>query len=330
MTDPTGKPSFENPHDGFFKESMSHREVYLPFLRTYLPLEIALCVDFESVRPGKDHFVEEDYRRFYSDCVFHAKLATPEREEVQIYVLLEHQSTVDPLIAIRMWRYIHAAWHSYLKDHPQAKQVPMIVPLLLYHDRADYAAPLDIRELIQAPAHLVATVWDGPIHLIDLHRIDDVELRRQTEISAILLALKHIRDEIFPLDALWEAIASLANEEVAVLVLELVLNYLFVTRSDVSTADVRQQVNRQLGPQAEEVVVTVAEQLKQEGFAAGVKKGIKQGIEQGLERGILEARFEVARELLKTGMDDAAVMRHTKLTQSQLKTVKRDLGQARP
>jgi predicted transposase YdaD len=60
-------PPMENSHDGFFREFMSHRQAYLPFLRTYLPKDIARAIDFESVRPGNGHFVDAEFRSLYSD-----------------------------------------------------------------------------------------------------------------------------------------------------------------------------------------------------------------------------------------------------------------------
>jgi predicted transposase/invertase (TIGR01784 family) len=328
MSDPPNSSSIQYPHDGFFKESMSLRQVYIPFLRTYLPLEMALSIDFDSIQPSKDHFVEEDLRPLYSDCLFHARLTggtgggDPDAEEIQIYVLVEHQSTVDPLIALRMWRYMHAAWRRYLNEHPKAKKVPLIVPLLLYHDKADYAACLDIRELINAPQHLVDLVWNEPIHLIDLHRIPDKQLREQTEISAILLAMKHIRDEVFPLDLLLEALAGVEDSERLILFLKMVVNYIFVTRRDLEADHIRKQVGKQLGSRAEEAVMTVAEKLRKEGKKEGREEGREEGRKEGRKEGKKEERIKIARILLQTGHSEDYLIQHLDVDPAELERIR--------
>jgi len=63
-----------------------------------------------------------------------------------------------------------------------------------------------------------------------------------------------------------------------------------------------------------EKVMTVAEQLKQEGEQIGIGKGIEQGIEQGIKL--------TARNLLKAGSDIAFVAKMTGLSQAQVIALK--------
>jgi predicted transposase/invertase (TIGR01784 family) len=257
--------------------------------------------------------------------MFQAQPST-EHKEVLIYVLVEHQSTMDPLIALRMWRYIHGAWYGYLKDNPKAKKVPLIVPLLIYQDKREHAS-MDIRDLIDAPRAFVNKVWTEPIDIIDLHRISDEELRRQTEISAILLAMKHIRDEVFPLDLLLEALLRVEDPVVHLMFLKMVVNYIFKTRRDVPAEQVRVQVGRRLGPTAEEAVMTVAEQLRQEGKREGREEGFEEGREEGFEEGREEGREEgIVEGLLKAGMDDEFILKHTQFSLQQLHDFKKSLA----
>ena len=55
---------------------------------------------------------------------------------------------------------------------------------------------------------------------------------------------------------------------------------------------------RTLGSRTEEVAMTIAEQLHQEGFKEGREEGIKKGIKKGREDGIKKGRLDTLRSLL--------------------------------
>ena len=54
----------------------------------------------------------------------------------------------------------------------------------------------------------------------------------------------------------------------------------------------------QLGPHAEEIAMTIAEQLHEEGREQGLAQGLAQGREQGLAQGLAQGRIAALRALL--------------------------------
>ena len=69
---------FNNPHDRFFKEVMSEREIIRDFLQNYLPAEMVRLIDLESITAEKDSFVEKELQEYFSDLLFRVRLENEE------------------------------------------------------------------------------------------------------------------------------------------------------------------------------------------------------------------------------------------------------------
>ncbi|EGJ8855695.1 Rpn family recombination-promoting nuclease/putative transposase, partial [Salmonella enterica] len=67
-------------------------------------------------------------------------------------------------------------------------------------------------------------------------------------------------------------------------------------------------------PQHGDALMTIAQQLEQK----GIEKGIQQGIQLGEQRGIEKGKLEVARTMLRNGIDRSTVMKMTGLTENDL------------
>ncbi len=53
-----------------------------------------------------------------------------------------------------------------------------------------------------------------------------------------------------------------------------------------------------------------------------MEKGIEKGIEKGMEKGIEKGKIEVARNLLKNGVDIEIIIKSTGLTKEEIKLLK--------
>jgi hypothetical protein len=59
-----------NPHDRFFKEMFSSKEIARSFLIHYLPPEFSLLMDSDSVELSKDTYVDSRLRSQFSDLLY--------------------------------------------------------------------------------------------------------------------------------------------------------------------------------------------------------------------------------------------------------------------
>ncbi|MGD1231201.1 hypothetical protein AAGI05_28860, partial [Escherichia coli] len=74
-------------------------------------------------------------------------------------------------------------------------------------------------------------------------------------------------------------------------------------------------------PQHEGNIMTLAEQLKQEGEVKGFARGKLEGKLEGRLEGQLEGKLETARNMLAEGMGLQTIMKITGLSEEQLKKI---------
>lgn len=70
----------------------------------------------------------------------------------------------------------------------------------------------------------------------------------------------------------------------------------------------------------------VEERGIQKGMEKGIEKGMAQGMEKGMVQGIEKGKIEVARNLLKMGMDLLAIVQATGLSKEEIKKIEADMN----
>jgi predicted transposase/invertase (TIGR01784 family) len=69
-------------------------------------------------------------------------------------------------------------------------------------------------------------------------------------------------------------------------------------------------------------MITIADQLKEEGKLEGKLEGIKLGEERGKLEGSYEARIQIARTMLAKGLDKDLISQFTNLPVSEVESLK--------
>ena len=74
--------------------------------------EIADALDFDRVEQVNRSFISDELRPQESDMVFRVPFRSPTQtcEEVIVYLLIEHQSRVDPSMGLRLLSYMVQIW----------------------------------------------------------------------------------------------------------------------------------------------------------------------------------------------------------------------------
>jgi len=300
-----------HPHDALFKASLTP-EATRALCRAVLPPEVAQAFEGAVITRASSEFVGEALRDRSGDVLYRAQLG---EEEALIYVLVEHQSTVDPLMAFRVLRYMVRIWSQWL-DHEEGrpKKLPPILPIVLYHGKQSWNAAQAFEDLIDLPAPLASTK-----HLVPSFRflLDDLTLRTDEELRArqappfaavAWIFFRHAYDAqpgVEILEACADLIGQLANDLPEQLgSLKQLLRYSLL--KDFGTPDELRAVMRTIGgPKAEEVAVTAGEQLMERGREQGRKEGRLEGERRFLLRGLqrlgpvspeIEARVQSASE----------------------------------
>jgi predicted transposase YdaD len=247
-------------------------------LRAVLPPDLAGRLDLDQLTRVPASFVDEALKWRYSDLLFTAPL---DGRDAFVYLLAEHQSSTDPLMAFRMLRYVTRIWDQHLRDHPRAWQLPAVIPLVVHHGRGRWAGPVQLLELIDldpgAKQEAQAYLPRFEFLLDDLSGVDEDQLlgRELTPAALItLLLLKtaagnpRIPAQLRPWAGQLRAVLDQPGGGEAFLA---ILTYIELV-SEAPAGEVR-DLAASLGPDAEEAYVTTAEMLRAEGRAEGRTEG---------------------------------------------------------
>ena len=85
------------PHDSLFKRIMENDIAAKEFLNEYLPQEVKDIIDLNTIKVQKESYIEPNLTKRLSDIVY--SVNTKDNKDAFIYVISEHQSSVDQLMA---------------------------------------------------------------------------------------------------------------------------------------------------------------------------------------------------------------------------------------
>lgn len=304
-----------NPHDRFTRAMMTNQKVIREFFESHLPDNIKNVLDFSSILPQKDSFVDDKLRLQIADLVYEVKF---NGSPGFIYLLLEHASTPDKLLPFRMIKYMLAIMDQHLKK-TQSGKLPFIYPLILYTGDKPYPYSMDLWDMFGSEKDLAKETMMNPYPLIDLTQVSDDELKKYLWFGTMALILKHVHDsDILPLFKSQLQVFRTLEKEGEEEYLYTVISYV-VEAAEVSNKEEFLEAIKQLESVSEEKVMTIAEQFRQEGF--------KKGIEKGIEKGKLETfkAITLALHLFKEGKSLIQTSEATGLPVKELEEIKKKI-----
>ena len=185
--------STPTPHDGFFRENFVRPAIARDVLRHTLPPELLADLDLERLVISPDTFVTEALRKIYSDLIYQI----PYRDtQLSVYILFEHKSQPEHWVLLQLLRYTLASGELYRDQNPQAKTLPPIYPLVLYHGQAHWRAPAHFHDLIDPlPESIKPFVPQFGYALHDISAKSRTEIKGEVLSRLVQLALRHIHSD---------------------------------------------------------------------------------------------------------------------------------------
>jgi predicted transposase YdaD len=297
------------PHDLFARYTFGHPERAAAELRAVLPAHVVSEVDWSSLRREPGSVVDPELRETESDLLFTARLRSG--QPLLLYVLLEHQSSVDRWMALRMLRYVVRQVERWRQEHPKSEWLPPIIPLVMYHGTdGAWTAPCRVEELFQLPeGEAERERWRALVPRFE-YLLDDLTAEREEALRArsgpplarlAWLVLRYGRtQELSRKLPDWMALFAQVHADVeGAEHLVVVIRYLlWVGDAAVHTA-ARRVLHSVLDEhRAEELMGSWAEEMIERGLQQGLEKGLQQGLEKGLQQGLEKGLARGREELL--------------------------------
>ncbi len=231
-------------------------------------------------------FVDQELRQSHGDLLFTAPIAG---SDSFFYVLFEHQSSPDPLLSFQMLRYKTRTWERWLRQHPEARKLPAIVPFVLYNGKARWKEARFFTDLIDLETALKDALLESlprfQFLLDDLSQEEDDALRSgslDALVRITLLSLKNARHRVDFASILLSSAALLREVDQAPTgheALNAIASYILEVSEVLRTETLGQVLARTIGKEAgAQVMTTAGEQIREQGRQEGVLLGLQQAL----------------------------------------------------
>ena len=227
-----------------------------------MPAHIQQAVDLESLTFCKDSYVDEKLKLSMADVLYQVKFAG---QDGYLYVLVEHQSTVDKMMPFRFLKYILRIMDDHLNQGNNC--LPVVYPLLFFQGVKPYSGTTDIFDLFGNNRELAKSTLLQPFQLVDVGQIPDEQLRRRLWSGTMEFVFKHvmIRDLLPALEHIKPEIIRLEHEDGTNFII-ILLEYILNAAENIDEQQLVNYIQHTLSPEMGDIVMTIAEKLRKEGI----------------------------------------------------------------
>ncbi|MEZ9362902.1 Rpn family recombination-promoting nuclease/putative transposase [Vibrio cyclitrophicus] len=317
------KKTTPTPHDALFKQFMTHPETAKDLLDIHLPAPLRDICDLTTLKLESGSFIEESLRPYYSDVLYSLKTS---QGEGYVYALIEHQSRPDKHMAFRLMRYAIAAMQQHIDAGHE--YLPLVIPLQFYHGKiSPYPYTMNWLKGFANPDQAKA-LYTQDFPLVDITVISDDEIMQHRRIALLELVQKHARHRDI-MDFLEPLVTLLLTDYTTDKQVQSLMSYLLQVGETNNLEALITSLASSV-PKHEDTLMTIAEQLRQQGEQRGIQRGIQRGRQEGIQegrqegiqlgeqRGRQETLNEMARKMMLNGMDQQAIMDVTGLSKDEL------------
>jgi predicted transposase/invertase (TIGR01784 family) len=284
-----------NPHDLVFKAVFGQPEHARGMLRAIVPAALAEALDWSTLALQPGSFVDAALTQQHTDLLYAATWR--DGREALVYLLFEHQSTppTEGLMAERLLAYQVRIWDRWRADHPKAKTRPMILPIVMYHGASPWSEPGSFDALLDVPAGLRSAVEPYLVRfsylLHDLSKISEDELRdgalRTALAKLVVMCFKYARtraDFVQILGRWMDVAGEVARAPHGLEALAQMMRYILEVSEHVEPEELQGLLERDLGAEAKDAIMTAGQRLIEQGRQQGVQQGRQQGVQDMLLR----------------------------------------------
>ena len=273
--------------------------------------ELVDNIDFSHITPIKQSHLAESLRVVESDIVLQVPFEIDGKtDDLLIYILIEHQSTVDRIMSQRVLYYmgqIHDAERRILErsDIPRSKwKLSPILPIVFFTGGQQWERPVPLSDLIDAPETLDRFIPKFDILFLNVKEISETDLWNMDHPFGWLLSVlqKERADTETLHRTMLTALSRLdthapehpAQHRLALLFLA---HFVLYRRPENERENLMQLIQQHTDDtEAKNIMKSAAETLieqgEHKGYARGKVEGKAEGIEQGKTEGIEQGKTE--------------------------------------
>ena len=317
------------PHDRLFRAVFSDASEAVSLLRNTLPDTIRNSFDWTTLALRDGTFIDEELRENQTDLLYRVEHAET-GQLISVYVLLEHQSSPDPWMRLRLLRYCCRIWEDDLRGESERRELRPIVPIVFYQGAREWTYSTEFADLFPEAARAWPWIPRFAHVLLDqtARAPEAVAGNVKARIAQLLMMAAFGRQAPEAL-RLAAALASSLEASGEHDNLDLFLSYLTTTQES-EGIDTFKETMQHHGIDIGGKLMTYAQELlekgRAEGQAQGRAEGQAQGRAEGQAQGRMENQVEVVEGLLRVGVTWDVIEAATGLTETGFQALKSQLA----
>ena len=293
----TEKYYINQKHDKIFKEMLSDKKSTVDFINSFLHLNLVE----DDIEKYEKEFRTSEFSNVEADVVYKIK-------NKNVFILIEHQSSVDYKMSYRIMCYKYAIIESAI-DKKRLKEksyrIPMVIPIVLYTGKRKWQKLLinDIEEKVEG----YAENW-LEYTLIDVNKFSKEQLLADNLIitKAMLIEKSKNKEELY---RNIEEVINIQKEKKAFdnLQLEKLITYELSETEDKNI--MHEFIEKIRNIEGSEEIMTNASRI----INREIRKERKAGLEQGIQQGIalvakkLKGKMEIKDISQITGLSETEI-----------------------
>jgi predicted transposase/invertase (TIGR01784 family) len=286
------------PHARAFTFFFKDRETAISMLKGYLPENIKKKLDFKSLKISTDSFIDKRLKNYFADLLYEIKLKSSQKSAF-IYILFEHKYWADWWVCLQLLKYMVRIWELSLKQNKDARTLPVIFPLVLYHGKPKWEIRQNFISLFEDPAGFESYIPDFRFDLQDISHMPDEDIQGNPMLRMILTTFKYIHSPGIR-NKLWDIFKlflELDNKNNISEYLEALVTYLVNSPGKLTEEELQEPVNR----------------LIEQGGA---------DMQTIFEKWIEKGKWDVVMKMLQEGFSIDAISKVTDFTAAQINEFK--------
>jgi len=251
----------------------------------------------------KTHFVSKNLKSREADAIYEVQLKN--KEKIYLYFLLEFQSYVDKLMALRLYIYTAMLYNELLSSGRIKEEIPIIIPIVFYIGDKTWSGATSLTDLMDKEVLKIIKNYVPELKymLIDKNRYTVLDLKKmQDSISGILYLEKmtgeDVEKHLKEFGRLFLKGLKRENRTVLLEYIKYLVEYKFEKKINTEKLDVKE---------VKSMLANVFDKVEAKATQRGMQKG----------------KREVAKKMLDTGIDTTIIAKVTGLKKTEINQLKR-------
>jgi predicted transposase/invertase (TIGR01784 family) len=240
-----------------------------------------------------------------------------------VYTLFEHKSYYDKFALFQLLKYMVKIWEVEIKN--KAKYLTPIIPILFYHGGKSWDVGDNFKAYFHKPdERVIGYIPDFIYSIYNLTDLPEECMAGNLWFIAGLRIMKYIHSLKPELENIYDLILQSVDISEKYPEELITISVYVLSASNEEEHDYIIDVFSK--KHMEDMYMSIADKLKEEGRKEGLKKGreegreegLKKGMEKGMEKGQKQKATETARTMKSDGIDIKVIAKYTGLTKEEI------------